>query len=79
LYERDTGEPLPSKLSEPDWHAFALEIRRRAALYRQRWPGIELTPTALAVNWSRVTLDVPGASLPSALMQHAEHLREEGR
>lgn len=29
------------------------EIERRAAAYRREWPNAELTPTALAANWSR--------------------------
>lgn len=29
------------------------EIERRAATYRREWPNAELTPTALAANWSR--------------------------
>lgn len=30
------------------------EIRRRAKIYRETWPGIDLTPNALAANWSRM-------------------------
>lgn len=30
------------------------EIRRRAANYRKEWPGVELTPTALSGNWTRM-------------------------
>jgi Helix-turn-helix domain len=45
----------------------ASQIRARARLYRSRWPTIELTPTALANNWSRVTAPSPGGDLDSAL------------
>jgi hypothetical protein len=45
----------------------ASEVRERAALYRDRWPNVELTPTALAANWSRVTTPQPGRSLDTAL------------
>lgn len=45
----------------------ASEIRVRARLYRERWPDVELTPSALAANWSRVTTRRPGASLDSTL------------
>lgn len=31
-----------------------LEIRRRAEMYRQTFPGITLTPMALAKHWFRV-------------------------
>lgn len=30
------------------------EIELRAQAYREMWPGITLTPTALAVHWKRV-------------------------
>ena len=30
------------------------EIFRRAAAYRESWPGLTLTPTALATHWFRV-------------------------
>lgn len=43
------------------------QIRARARLYRQRWPEMELTPTALAKQWARVTAPVPGGSPASAL------------
>ena len=32
----------------------AAEIGLRAEAYRNLWPGMALTPTALAVHWSRV-------------------------
>ena len=38
----------------------ARQISARAALYRRRWPNVELTPTALAANWSRVVTAQPG-------------------
>jgi hypothetical protein len=45
----------------------AREIRSRGAHYRRRWPTIELTPTALAANWSRVVTDQPGQDLAGTL------------
>lgn len=33
------------------------EIMLRADAYRQVWPGIALTPTALAVHWKRVAAE----------------------
>lgn len=35
--------------------ALASAIHDHAAAYRERWPDIELTPTALAKHWDRVT------------------------
>jgi hypothetical protein len=37
---------LPEDLAE--------EIPRRAKAYREMWPSMSLTPTALAVHWKRV-------------------------
>jgi len=34
----------------------ALEIEHRADLYRQLWPTLTLTPTALARHWNRVNM-----------------------
>jgi hypothetical protein len=48
---------VPPEMAE---RLIAQEIRRRAARYRHRWPGVELTPTALAANWSRVMTQAPG-------------------
>ena len=64
--EAATGEAL-----------IATQIRARARLYRQRWPGVELTPTALAKNWSRVTTAQPGGDLDSAL-EAAQRGLDEG-
>jgi Helix-turn-helix domain len=47
-------------------------IMRRAALYRSRWPNVELTPTALASNWTRVTTgDGRSAAEAVDVAQHA--------
>lgn len=35
------------------------EIHRRADAYREKWPGLTLTPTALATHWFRVVLAAP--------------------
>lgn len=55
----------------------AIEIPRRADLYRQRWPGMELTPTALAHNWARLLTPVKGPHGVSAddLYRQAEEAR----
>lgn len=45
----------------------ASQIRARARLYRERWPTMELTPTALAKNWSRVAGPMPGRDPDAAL------------
>lgn len=34
--------------------ATADEVRKRAEAYRRRWPGVDLTPTALAANWTKL-------------------------
>jgi len=54
------------------------EIRGRARLYRQRWPNVELTPTALAKNWSRVTTAQPGSD-PVSTMEAAQRGIDEAR
>jgi hypothetical protein len=35
-------------------YAIAFDIRARADVYRQKFPGMELTPQALVGNWSRI-------------------------
>lgn len=47
------------KDAEPDHpdDGIAREILRRARRYRETWPNAECTPTALAANWSRFSLD----------------------
>lgn len=57
----------------------AFEIRRRAELYRQRWPRIDLTPTALAAQWARVTTDQPGRSSQDAYEIAARARADERR
>jgi hypothetical protein len=42
--------------------ADATAVREKASLYRARWPGVELTPTALVKHWH---LFETGASAPS--------------
>lgn len=51
---------------ELDESTIASEIRVRAKLYRERWPTVELTPTALAANWSRVLSAAPGRTAQGA-------------
>jgi hypothetical protein len=58
------------------------EIRRRCSLYRSRWPGVELTATALAANWSQLDRPAPTRGVVSrdTLMREAlEGLAEERR
>lgn len=40
--------------------ALADEIRRRALLYHARWEAIDITPTGLASNWTKVLTALPG-------------------
>jgi hypothetical protein len=35
------------------------EIRFRSKTYRETWPSIALTPTALAKHWERIPLEAP--------------------
>lgn len=56
----------------------ASEIRVRARLYRDRWPNVELTPTALAANWSRVMNPQPGRDVDSALAAAQEGIEAAG-
>lgn len=35
------------------------EIELRADAYRRKWPGLTLTPTALATHWFRVVEQTP--------------------
>lgn len=37
----------------------ASEIKHRAGVYRQTFPGMALTPTALAKHWERIPLEAP--------------------
>lgn len=41
------------------------EIRLRADAYRERWPHLTLTPTALARHWFRVIAPVPQPRTPT--------------
>lgn len=60
-----------------EWH-IARQIGARAALYRRRWPNVELTPTALASNWSRVVTAQPGSD-PLATLDAAQRGIDEAR
>ena len=56
----------------------AEEIPRRAEAYHRLWPEMALTPTALAVHWSRVTAEnarIAKAKTPQA--QAMDELRKE--
>ena len=56
----------------------AAEIPRRAAAYHSVWPEMAITPTALAVHWSRVAAEAARkaeAQTPQA--QAMEQLRKE--
>lgn len=44
----------------------AEEVAVRARLYRERWPDVELTPTALAKHWTRVATPAPGRGRAAA-------------
>lgn len=70
LAARDLGLALSDDLRELSPAAcetmIATEIRNRARAYRAKWPDIDLTPSALAHNWTRVTVQI-GPNLDSAL------------
>lgn len=61
----------------------AREIPVRADLYRQRWPTMELTPTALATNWARVVTPIPSRGVTAStllnLAQEARRREQFGR
>jgi len=42
----------------------ASEIRYRAKTYRETWPEIALTPTALAKHWERIPIEAPKPTYP---------------
>jgi hypothetical protein len=67
---RDTS---PQTFEEPETGEWwiARQISARANLYQRRWPGIELTPTALASNWGRVVTAQPGQD-PHGTMEAAQ-------
>lgn len=70
----------PQTFEDPatgEWH-IARQIGARAALYRRRWPNVELTPTALASNWSRVVTAQPGSD-PLATLDAAQRGIDEAR
>jgi hypothetical protein len=51
------------------------EIPRRAAAYREMWPAMALTPTALAVHWHRVMAQ--REIIPKRVRSIIEELRKE--
>lgn len=56
LVWRDLPDAAKKIITPPEFEtALAAAIRERARMYEQKWPGVELTPTALASNWTRVT------------------------
>ena len=51
---KEIMDAMPQDRPTLDMESFIVaEIERRAAAYRREWPNAELTPTALASNWSR--------------------------
>lgn len=85
-WERDTGCTLgryAKDEQDPQWDMLAAEIRARAVLYQRRWRGVELTPMALARNWTRVTVrQATGrvdfdAMKDEARREHLESLKEQ--
>lgn len=52
------------------------EIRLRAAAYREMWPRITLTPTALAVHWKRVAAE---RSMRKGTKGIIDEMRKENR
>jgi len=50
-----------------DIDATPADIQARARKYRERWPGIDLTPMALVKNWGQVVAGANGATAPVIL------------
>lgn len=67
---RDSSEQTFLDAQNGEWW-IARQITARAGLYRRRWPNVELTPMALATNWSRVMTEQPGSD-PLATMDAAQ-------
>lgn len=61
LYWRDLPDDVKAVMDSANFEqGLAAEIRERASLYEIRYRGgVELTPTALAANWVRVTRQQP--------------------
>lgn len=53
------------------------EIRTRAGRYLAKWPGIELTPMALAKNWGQVSSTPAAADLQPPPGTHPPHVTAE--
>lgn len=51
---RDIRTQEPALASVQDSYLLSAEIHDRAAQYKQVWPDITLTPTALAKHWTRL-------------------------
>lgn len=54
------------------------EIEMRCSNYRKLWPGLTLTPTALAAHWFRVTAPMVSRPMSAkqatiAALRHPEH------
>ena len=63
---RDIRIQEPSLAGLDDSYLLSDEIHSRAKMYRALWPGVSLTPTALAKHWVRVKEERPqkvGANL----------------
>lgn len=55
--------------------AHPLEVARRGAMFRKHWPGITLTPTALARRWGEVAKPPPTPEPRAAPTQPTAHAR----
>lgn len=53
------------------------DIKRRAKVYREIWPGVSLTATALAANWGTLRPKAtPGHVCPECGIGGGEHLKD---
>lgn len=55
--------------------ASADELRRRIGVYRKKWPGVEVTATALAANWSLLDGTVTELDADQRRERHAQEVR----
>ena len=53
------------------------EVPRRAEVYRNRWPGIALTPLALAKHWPSLVPPKPKSTITDAQRENLARMFEE--
>ena len=64
---------IKEQMPDADDDEIANEIRYRAGVYREMWPSMALTPTALLKHWERIPLEAPKpAPIPNSIMQRED-------